>query len=256
MNYTEKQTLHGKLALVTGAGQGIGFACSQALAATGAELICTDMLEEKAKVSAESLREQGYKARHAALDVTNTQQIDALAASLETLDILVCNAGITELVACEDMSDASWEKMMSVNLGGVFRTCRAFGRRMLEKGRGSIIALGSISGSIVNVPQLQTHYNVSKAAVHHLVRCLAVEWAKRGVRVNAVAPSYIETAILRPLLATEQGKVFEKTWRDLTPMGRFGRPDEIASIVQFLASEAASLITGAVIAADGGYTCL
>jgi NAD(P)-dependent dehydrogenase (short-subunit alcohol dehydrogenase family) len=250
MTYRSKMDLTGRVALVTGAGQGIGAACAQALAETGAEVICTDIDIGRAENTA---REIGGNAKARQLDVTDSRQLNALAADLPPLDILVCNAGIVSNVAAEDMSDEQWDRVIEVNLSGVFRTCRAFGRRMLETGRGSIINIGSMSADIVNTPQPQCHYNASKAGVHHLTRSLAVEWAKRGVRVNAVAPTYIET----PLLKNLEGQTgLVERWLDLTPAGRMGKPEEIASIVQFLASDASSLMTGSIVTADAGYTSI
>lgn len=253
IDYRGRQDLAGRLALVTGAGQGIGAACAEALAATGAEVVCTDIDPARAEAAAAALVARGHNARAAALDVTDSAAIDALAASLPPLDVLVCNAGIVSNTPAEDMSDAEWQRVIDVNLTGVFRTCRGFGRRMLEAGRGSIVNIGSMSAEIVNTPQPQCHYNASKAGVHHLTRSLAVEWAKRGVRVNAVAPTYIETPLLHGL--ESQPGLIER-WLDLTPMGRMGKPFEIASVVQFLASDASSLMTGAILRADAGYTCL
>ncbi|MBW4792460.1 SDR family NAD(P)-dependent oxidoreductase [Pseudomonas tolaasii] len=253
MNYSEKQALNGKLALVTGAGQGIGAAIAEALAATGAEVICTDILHARALATAQQLTEKGYAARAEALDVTNSAAINALATSLPPLDILVCNAGIVTNTPAEEMTDEEWDKVITVNLTGVFRTCRGFGRRMLEAGRGSVINIGSMSGQVVNVPQPQCHYNASKAGVHQLTKSLAVEWAKRGVRVNAVAPTYIETPLLHGL-ESQPGLI--QRWLDLTPAGRMGQPHEVASLVQFLASDASSLLTGSIINADAGYTCI
>lgn len=253
MNYSEKQALNGKLALVTGAGQGIGAAIAEALAATGAEVICTDILHARALATAQQLIEKGYAARAEALDVTNSAAINALATSLPPLDILVCNAGIVTNTPAEEMTDEEWDKVITVNLTGVFRTCRGFGRRMLEAGRGSVINIGSMSGQVVNVPQPQCHYNASKAGVHQLTKSLAVEWAKRGVRVNAVAPTYIETPLLHGL-ESQPGLI--QRWLDLTPAGRMGQPHEVASLVQFLASDASSLLTGSIINADAGYTCI
>lgn len=253
MDYKAKHDLSGKLALVTGAGQGIGAAIAEALAATGAEVICTDILIDRAAATAADLRSKGFSARAEELDVTNTAAIDALAQALSPLDILVCNAGVVTNTPAEMMTDAEWDRVIAVNLTGVFRTCRGFGRRMLEAGRGVIVNIGSMSAEIVNVPQPQCHYNASKAGVHHLTKSLAVEWAKRGVRVNAVAPTYIETPLLQGLEGTP-GLV--SRWLDLTPAGRMGQPHEIASVVQFLASDAASLLTGSVVTADAGYTCI
>lgn len=253
MNYSEKQALNGKLALVTGAGQGIGAAIAEALAATGAEVICTDILQARALATAQQLVEKGYAARAHALDVTNSAAINALATSLPPLDVLVCNAGIVTNTPAEEMTDEEWDKVITVNLTGVFRTCRGFGRRMLEAGRGSVINIGSMSGQVVNVPQPQCHYNASKAGVHQLTKSLAVEWATRGVRVNAVAPTYIETPLLHGL-ESQPGLI--QRWLDMTPAGRMGQPHEVASLVQFLASDASSLLTGSIINADAGYTCI
>lgn len=251
MDYRAKLDLGGRLALVTGAGQGIGAAIAQALGATGAEVVCTDRHGDLADATAAALVARGFAARATTLDVTDTAAIDALAAALAPLDILVCNAGIVGNVPAEEMSDAEWDRVIEVNLTGVFRCCRGFGRRMIEAGRGSIVNIGSMSADIVNIPQPQCHYNASKAGVHHLTRSLAVEWAKRGVRVNAVAPTYVETPLLDGL--ESQPGLIER-WLDLTPAGRMGKPHEIASIVQFLASDASSLMTGAIVSADAGYT--
>ena len=136
-------------------------------------------------------------------------------------------------------------------VNGVFWCCRAFGRHMLRAGKGAIVNIGSMSGFIVNKPQPQSYYNASKAGVHHLTKSLAAEWAARGVRVNAVAPTYIET----PLTAfAKTNAAMFKQWIDGTPMARLGQPHEIASAVHFLASDAASLMTGSIVVADGGYT--
>ena len=148
-------------------------------------------------------------------------------------------------VRAEDTTDAHWRHHMDVNVDGLFWCCRAFGGAMLKQGKGSIVNIGSMSGFIVNKPQPQSFYNASKAAVHHLTRSLAAEWGARGVRVNAVAPTYIET----PLTAFGINEFAEmyKVWLEMTPMGRVGQPDEIASVVHFLASDAASLMTGSIV---------
>jgi NAD(P)-dependent dehydrogenase (short-subunit alcohol dehydrogenase family) len=192
------------------------------------------------------------------LDVTKSADVDAAAAAVVRdhgrVDILVNNAGVAKSdVRAEDTSDEHWRFHMDVNVDGLFWCCRAFGRQMLAQGKGSIVNIGSMSGFIVNKPQPQSFYNASKAAVHHLTRSLAAEWGARGVRVNAVAPTYIET----PLTAfgIKENPEMYKVWLEMTPMGRVGQPDEIASVVHFLASDAASLMTGAIVLADGGYCC-
>jgi len=253
MSYLEHYQLNGKTALVTGSGQGIGAACAQALAQAGAHVHCSDRDPMRASALAQSLLDAGQSASAHTLDVTDTAGLNTLAAQLPPLDILVCNAGIASHTPAQDMSDEEWQRVIDINLTGVFKTCRAFGRAMIAAQRGSIINIGSMSGQIVNRPQPQCHYNASKAGVHHLTRSLAVEWAQYGVRVNAVAPTYIATPLLDKL--RDQPDLIAQ-WLDDTPMRRLGTPAEIAATVLFLASEAASLITGSIINADGGYTAL
>jgi NAD(P)-dependent dehydrogenase (short-subunit alcohol dehydrogenase family) len=253
--YLERFNLAGRRALVTGAARGIGLAIAEALAEAGAHVILTDM-GKAAGPAAESLRAKGYSAEAATLDVTDRPGVDALAADVEAaggLDILVNNAGIAiSNHPAENMSDEVWNKVVDVNLNGVFWCCRAFGKGMLARGKGSIVNIGSMSALIVNRPQEQANYNASKADVHHLTRSLAAEWAPRGVRVNAVAPTYIETEMNKYVYDDPE---MYRHWVGGTPMGRMGRPDEVASVVLFLAGDAASLMTGSIVMADGGYVC-
>ena len=187
------------------------------------------------------------------LDVTDSAAVAALAAKYPEASVLVNNAGVAiSDVRAEDTSDDHWAFHMKVNVDGVFYCCREFGRHMLAGTGGSIVNIGSMSGFIVNKPQPQSFYNASKAAVHHLTRSLAAEWGKRGVRVNAVAPTYIETPLTRFGM---ENKPMADVWLEMTPMGRVGQPEEIASVVLFLASDASSLLTGSIVLADGGYTC-
>jgi NAD(P)-dependent dehydrogenase (short-subunit alcohol dehydrogenase family) len=255
--YLEKFRLDGKVAIITGAGRGIGFATAEALSEAGATVIITDMDGPSADAARDALLARGRRAASARLDVTNSQEVEAVCAALlkshGRIDILVNNAGIAiSFIPAETMDDASWLKVLDVNLNGLFWCCRAFGKAMLDQGSGVIVNVGSMSGDIVNYPQEQANYNASKAAVHHLTRSLAAEWASRGVRVNAVAPTYIATELTKQAAADPE---VLKHWIDGTPMARLGQPDEIASVILFLASGASSLMTGAVVTADGGYGC-
>jgi NAD(P)-dependent dehydrogenase (short-subunit alcohol dehydrogenase family) len=255
--YLEKFRLDGKVAVITGAARGIGFATAEALSEAGALVVITDMDAAGAAAAADRLRAQGRKADSIVLDVTDPRAVERVQAEIVKrhgkVDVLVNNAGIAiSFKPAETMDDEVWNKVINVNLNGVFWCCRAFGKHMLERGTGAIVNIGSISAQIVNYPQEQANYNASKAGVHHLTRSLAAEWAARGVRVNCVAPTYIETDLTREVA---QDASISQHWIDGTPMGRMGQPSEIASVILFLASDAASLMTGSIVNADGGYIC-
>lgn len=176
---------------------------------------------------------------------------DRIAERHGRIDILVNSAGIARITPALDTSDDEWRLIMDVNVNGVFWCCRAFGRHMVAAGRGSVVNLGSMSGLIVNRPQSAAAYIASKAAVHMMTKALACEWAKTGVRVNALALGYIATDMTLQMRARPE--LFE-TWMDMTPMGRCGEPSEVASAAVFLASDAASYVTGSILSVDGGYT--
>jgi NAD(P)-dependent dehydrogenase (short-subunit alcohol dehydrogenase family) len=226
------------------------------LAEAGAKVVIIERTEADA-AQALALRAKGYQIDLRIGDVTDVERMEKIATDLaeegQPATVLVNNAGIGQSgTPSEAVKDSDWLRIMDVNVNGVFWCSRAFGRHMIAMRRGAIVNLGSMSGTICNRPQPQTPYNVSKAAVHHLTRSLAAEWAQYGVRVNAVAPTYIET----PMVAdVEANRDRIPTWLADTPMGRMGKPDEVASAVLFLASKGASLMTGAIVNVDGGYTC-
>lgn len=254
--YMEKLRLDGRLAVITGGGRGIGLAIAHAMSEAGAKLVLLDRDEHVLAAGRADLTGHGFDVETHVVDVTDSQAVAQVADRITELhgaiDILVANAGIGRPpVAAEDVCDEDWLAVNDVNLNGLFWCNRAFGRHMLTRGQGAIVNIGSMSGTIVNRPQGQSHYNASKAAVHHLTKSLAAEWADRGVRVNSVAPTYIET----PLIAHAEASGLADIWRRDTPMHRFGQAHEVASVVHFLASDAASLVTGAIVPVDGGFTC-
>ncbi len=255
--YAEKFKLNGRTAVVTGGGRGIGLSCVEALAEHGATVVIADIDEAIAEEGKAAMRSKGYDVATYKVDVTKSTEVDTLAdwvvATYGKADILVANAGIARSgVAAEDVTDEHWLHVNDVNYNGVFWCNRAFARHMLAAGSGAIVNIGSMSGIISNRPQKQTYYNAAKAAVHQMTSSLAAEWADRGVRVNAVAPTYIETAMT--MYRHDNDGMIDVWLRD-TPMHRLGRPDEIASVVHFLASDASSLMTGTTVVADAGFTC-
>ena len=244
--------LDGRKAVVTGGARGIGRAIAYVLAGAGAIVTIADRDLSAAESTATAITGLGGDATSLALDVTDVAAVEAAAGAAPDTDILINNAGLVTNAPSLETTDADWRRVLNVDLDGVFWCARAFGRTMVARGRGAIVNVGSMAGDIVVHPQGQPAYNAAKAAVHMVTKSLAAEWAKNGVRVNAVAPGYTATELT--LLGRSKPDWFQM-WLDRTPMGRLGEPDEIAAAVLFLASDASSFMTGSVVTVDGGYTC-
>jgi NAD(P)-dependent dehydrogenase (short-subunit alcohol dehydrogenase family) len=247
--------LTGKVAVVTGAGQGIGLSIARVLSDNGAEIVVAEMNPETGKQAVAGLEASGRKALFIQTDVRSVESVNAMTRTavdaFGKIDILVNNAGIVHNTPAEDTPDDEWRSIIDVNINGVFWCCRAVGRQMLEQGSGAIVNIASMSGMIVNKPQPQAAYNVSKAAVIMMTKSLAAEWARRGVRVNSVSPGYIGTELTRFGLSKKE---WSEMWFEMTPMQRIGEPDDIAHAVLYLASPAAKFATGTNLVVDGGYT--
>ena len=252
MSILDKFSLQNKVAVVTGGNRGIGRAITIAFAEAGAMVAIACRDATKGAETLAELKATGSAAILVQADVAQRSDIETLvetvAAKLGPVDILVNNAGIGFHADALTLTDEAWHRLFSINLEGVWKTSQIVGAHMAKQGKGSIINIGSISGFIVNRPQWHSPYGISKAAVHHLTRSLAAEWADKGIRVNAIAPGYVQTEI-----AGDEYEDYRHYWRDEVPMKRYGAPEEIAPVALLLASDAGSFMTGSVVVVDGGY---
>ncbi|GAB2580464.1 SDR family oxidoreductase [Microlunatus antarcticus] len=247
--------LDDRVALVTGAASGIGRGIALGLAASGADVACFDLAGPALAAVVAEIEETGRRAVAVPGDVTDPASLaDAVArteSDLGPLVLAVNSAGIADAAPAEEMSLRQWQRVVDVDYTGVFLSCQAEARVMLPRGRGAIVNIASMSGSIVNRGLLQAHYNSAKAGVVHLTRSLAMEWAARGIRVNAISPGYTATPMnTRPEVA-EQVVQFEAD----TPLGRMASVDELVGPAVFLLSDAATFCTGVDLLVDGGFTC-
>lgn len=256
MGILEKMRLDGKHIFVTGGARGIGKSVATAFAEAGAQIAIVDIdIEEAKKTAAQISADNGVRAIAVQADVTVPEQVDKMVrtvvSELGGLEAAFCNAGICINAPAEEMTFAQWKKVIDINLTGIYLTATAAGKYMLAHGGGSIINTASMSGHIVNVPQPQCAYNASKAGVIMLTKSLAVEWAKRNVRVNCISPGYIGTELIRN--APHLVPLIEQ-WNAMAPLGRLGRPEELQSVCVYLAGDTSSFTTGSDILVDGAFT--
>ena len=250
MTATSRFSLDGCVALVTGAASGLGRAIAAGLAEAGARVRCVDRDTDGNEEVANSI---GEAADAYTADVTDAEAIaaavDGLVEAAGRIDVLVNSAGIGGRSPALDYPEDLWDSVMEINLRGTFLACRAAGRHMVAAGSGSIINIASVGG-LAGYPG-SLGYQASKGGVVALTRTLAIEWAPQGVRVNAIAPSQFESAIV--LAQWEKEPDMRARWESRTPLGRIGQPDEIVGPAIFLASDAAAMVTGHILAVDGGY---
>ncbi|MFV3803479.1 SDR family oxidoreductase [Mycobacterium tuberculosis] len=246
--------LHGKRALITGASTGIGKRVALAYVEAGAQVAIAARHLDALEKLADEIGTSGGKVVPVCCDVSQHQQVtsmlDQVTAELGGIDIAVCNAGIITVTPMLDMPLEEFQRLQNTNVTGVFLTAQAAAKAMVKQGQGGVIInTASMSGHIINVPQQVSHYCASKAAVIHLTKAMAVELAPHKIRVNSVSPGYILTELVEPY--TE----YQPLWEPKIPLGRLGRPEELAGLYLHLASEASSYMTGSDIVIDGGYTC-
>jgi sorbose reductase len=246
-------SIKGRKALVTGAGRGIGKVLALTLAEAGCDVALFGLHRENLETVAAEVRKQGVKSLVVEGDVANkidvSKAFTKIVEDFGRLDICVNNAGISMQKPVEEMPEEDWDRILDVNLKGVFLCSQSAAKVMIPQKSGSIINIGSISARVVNVPQKQAVYNTSKAGVVMLSQGMAVEWAPYGVRVNILSPGYMMTEMTLSTM-----KPLFPAWEGLTPMGRLGKPEELRGALLYLASDASGYMTGHDLVVDGGYT--
>ncbi|MCF8526770.1 MAG: glucose 1-dehydrogenase [Candidatus Nanopelagicales bacterium] len=253
MSALDSFRLDGRVAVVTGSTRGIGRAAALALADAGADILVTGRDAAAAADVVAEIQQRGRRAHSVLIDLTEDGAPERIIAEAEqqlgAVDVLVNNAGICRWKPALDITADELHEVMNTNVGVTLLMCQAAARRMRSQGSGVIVNVGSISGFIVNRPQEQASYNASKAAIHQLTRSLAVEWADMGIRVNAIAPGYVKTGI-----APIDDPEYAPWWVDLAPQRRYALPEELGPSIVYLASDASSFMTGAILTVDGGYS--
>jgi NAD(P)-dependent dehydrogenase (short-subunit alcohol dehydrogenase family) len=255
VDYARLFRLDGRVALVIGAASGIGQSAARALAAHGARVVCADVNEAGAAGTAEMITKAGGSAESARVDISREQDVAQLIGGTtsrhQALDIAVTTPSINVRKPILAYTSEELDRVLGLNLKGTFYVLRESGRQMARQGRGSIIAFASIRAHLVEPGQ--SVYSATKAGTAQLVRALAAELGPQGVRVNAIAPGVVETALTRPIV---QNPSWHKAYADRSILGRWASPDEIAGAVVFLASDAGSYVTGSLLFVDGGWTAI
>jgi NAD(P)-dependent dehydrogenase (short-subunit alcohol dehydrogenase family) len=253
MAVLEAFDLTGKTAVVTGGNTGLGEAFAWALVEVGASVALAARTRQRSEAVAAEIKDSGGEAIAVDLDVTQPDQVGRMLGEvterLGPVDILVNNAGVCYHRPAAEVPREEWLDTFDVNVHGLWYCAQTVGKKMIERGGGVIVNIGSISAMIVNRPQWQPAYNASKAAVHQLTKSLAAEWAPHNVRVNALAPGYVKTA-----MAPVDEPQFRRHWIEDAPMQRYAMPEELGPSMVYLASDASSFMTGSVLVVDGGYT--
>jgi NAD(P)-dependent dehydrogenase (short-subunit alcohol dehydrogenase family) len=248
-------SLKDQVGIVTGGGQGLGKVFCHAFAEAGADVVVAEINSDTGPETVAEIEALGRRALYVETDVRDRASVQAMVdqtlAAFGTVDFLMNNAGVVKWDAAEDIDPADWRNVLDVNLTGLFYCCQAVSHPMIAQQSGRIINIASMSGLIVNYPQAQASYNASKAAVIHLTKSLAAEWAPHNIRVNAIAPGYMGTAMAKPFFTDP---AYGEIWIDAIPMKRPGEPEELGPAAVFLASKASSYVTGETLVIDGGYT--
>lgn len=246
-------SLKRKITLITGAAGGIGEAVAKVFGAAGARVFLNGRSEEKLRKLSQSLEAEGVESKYKASDLTVSaapqELVDSVIAEMGGIDILVNSAGINRPQLPEEVTEKNWDDVLNINLKSLFFVSQASGKEMMKRGGGKIINISSQTGQVA-LP-LRAAYCSSKGGVNQLTRSLALEWAKHNILVNAVAPTFVLTPFTRGMF---EDKEFEKYVLESIPLGRMAEPDEVAYSVLFLASDLAGMITGHVLAVDGGWT--
>jgi gluconate 5-dehydrogenase len=243
--------LTGRIALITGSGQGLGLALARGLAEAGATVVLNDVVPERLEAAVARLRADGLDAHASAFDVTDKPAVEAAVADVESrigpVEILVNNAGLQFRSPLEDFPEEAWDRLMAVNVKGVFLVAQAVALRMIPRGHGKIINVSSINGELAR-PSIAP-YTATKGAVNNLTKGMATEWARHGIQANGIGPGYFITELTQPLA---DDPVFDGWLRGRTPAARWGDPSELVGAAVFLASDASSFVNGHVLYVDGG----